>query len=695
MGESQWGAWVAVKAIGEAVVRGKSHDVVEIAGYLRGERARIDGSKGPGMGFRPWNGQLRQAINRALTDKPRTLGIWVVGFEATIAEQLTQSLLLALAAAEFSMPRFRRETAKPGRLPLVKLLGQSPRLDLERVQAEAEAVNLTRWLTALPPNRLDAAGYTEAVRVMAEANGWGLKVLDEKRLRKLGAGAFLAVAQGNASRDACILHLAYRPGAKKASPALALVGKGIVFDTGGNNLKPFKSMLDMHEDMAGSAVALATLLALTRLEYPHPVDCWLAVTENRLSAAAYKSRDVVTAANGLTIEVIHTDAEGRMVLADALALAGNEGPAVIMDFATLTGSCVHALTERYSGVFTNRESLAGPLIEVGRACGERVWPFPLDGDFDEEIESKVADVAQCSPGAGADQILAARFLRRFVPETSAWIHMDLKVWPWPGTRRPHGIRRALFPEFTVGPCRSTAGSKGEAMTSSMEEALAGGLESRMMSQRFRGFLPVVVDLETGGFDAETDALLEIAAVLLRLEATGELCRGETFRFHVEPFPGANLEAASLEVNGIDPFHPLRPAIAERDALQRIFREVRREMREMDCSRAILVGHNAQFDLGFLNKAVERCGLKRNPFHPFSIFDTATLSGVALGQTVLARAVTAAGLDWDSNAAHSAAYDAEVTADLFCEIVNRFRPAYEESLARKPGAANQLSPDNSS
>ena len=189
-----------------------------------------------------------------------------------------------------------------------------------------------------------------------------------------------------------------------------------------------------------------------------------------------------------------------------------------------------------------------------------------------------------------------------------------------------------------------------------------------MSTRFRGFLPVVVDLETG----------EIGAVLLHLE-DGELRRGETFRFHVEPFPGANIESASLEVNGIDPFHPLRPAIAERDALQRIFREVRREIREVGCSRAVLVGHNAQFDLGFLNKAVERCGIKRNPFHPFSIFDTATLAGVAFGQTVLARAVTAAGLAWDSGAAHSAAYDAQVTADLFCEIVNRFRQTYEAGL----------------
>jgi ribonuclease T len=197
-----------------------------------------------------------------------------------------------------------------------------------------------------------------------------------------------------------------------------------------------------------------------------------------------------------------------------------------------------------------------------------------------------------------------------------------------------------------------------------------------MAGRFRGFLPVVVDVETGGFNAQTDALLEIAAVLLDYGDGGILSRGETIRYHVKPFEGANMEPASLAINRIDPDHPLRPAIHERDALQRVFREVRRAIRENQCQRAILVGHNAAFDLGFLNAAIERSEIKRNPFHPFSCFDTATLSGVAFGQTVLARAVSAAGFEWDEESAHSAAYDAEITADLFCEIVNRFRPVYE-------------------
>jgi len=215
---------------------------------------------------------------------------------------------------------------------------------------------------------------------------------------------------------------------------------------------------------------------------------------------------------------------------------------------------------------------------------------------------------------------------------------------------------------------------------------AGALQlnnSFSIANRFRGFLPVVVDVETGGFNCRTDALLEIAAVMLDPQEDGTLLRGETFRFHVKPFEGANLEPASLAVNGIDPHHPLRPAIDERDALQRIFREVRREIKEKNCTRAILVGHNASFDLGFVNAAIVRTDFKRNPFHPFSCFDTATLSGVAYGQTVLARAARTAGLEWDEKSAHSAAYDAEVTADVFCDIVNRFKPIFDSLPLASP------------
>ena len=193
-----------------------------------------------------------------------------------------------------------------------------------------------------------------------------------------------------------------------------------------------------------------------------------------------------------------------------------------------------------------------------------------------------------------------------------------------------------------------------------------------IAERFRGFLPVVVDVETGGFDAEHDALLEIAAVPLCMDEAGFFGCQAVVSTHVEPFPGANLDPRSLEITGIDPDNPLRGAIPERQALDHIFQVVREAVREAGCQRAILVGHNAAFDLGFLNQAVRRCGHKRNPFHPFSCFDTVSFGGLAYGQTVLSKAVLAAGLSFDSREAHSAVYDAERTAELFCSVVNRWR-----------------------
>lgn len=206
-----------------------------------------------------------------------------------------------------------------------------------------------------------------------------------------------------------------------------------------------------------------------------------------------------------------------------------------------------------------------------------------------------------------------------------------------------------------------------------------------MASRFRGYLPVVIDVECGGFNPNTDALLEIAAVLIEMRPDGVLTPGESWRYHVQPFEGANLEPDSLAVTGIDPFHPLRPAIAERDALSRLFQDIRRAMKDNDCTRAILVGHNAYFDLNFLNAAVARTQIKRNPFHPFSSFDTATLAGVAYGQTVLGKALQAAGIAWDSSEAHSAAYDAQRTAELFCAVCNRFGPLQPADSSTQSGA----------
>lgn len=210
-----------------------------------------------------------------------------------------------------------------------------------------------------------------------------------------------------------------------------------------------------------------------------------------------------------------------------------------------------------------------------------------------------------------------------------------------------------------------------------------------MAQRFRGYLPVIIDVETGGFNCQTDALLEIAAVTLRMDDEGFLHRYETFAFNVEPFEGANIEQAALDFTGIDLDDPNRLAEPELMVMTDVLQAVRRAVKENGCTRAIIVGHNAHFDLGFVNAAIERCDIKRNPFHPFSVFDTATLAGLAYGQTVLAKACRAASIEFSNSAAHAAAYDAEKTADLFCDIVNRWKTCggwvapleYEEDVER--------------
>lgn len=197
-------------------------------------------------------------------------------------------------------------------------------------------------------------------------------------------------------------------------------------------------------------------------------------------------------------------------------------------------------------------------------------------------------------------------------------------------------------------------------------------ERHPMAARFRGFLPVVIDVETGGFNAQTDALLEIAAVTLQMDDEGIISPHEIISFPVEPFPGANIEQAAIDFTGIDPDCPHREAECEAQVFGHLFKAIRRQVKDTGCTRAIMVAHNAHFDLGFLHAAADRCGIKRNPFHPFSCFDTATLAGLAYGQTVLAKACQAAGIEFSNREAHSADYDAKKTADLFCKIVNRWK-----------------------
>ncbi len=367
----------------------------------------------------------RKLVAAASVDKPKRVGIYAAGLDDD-AEAAVSAIVVALFAAAFAMPSFKSVPGRQWSLAGISVLGLGAKLDVARLSAQALGNNIARWFTALPPNLLTAKSYRAALQKLAKEHGLQYEFLGEAKLRGLGAGAFLAVSQGNADRDAGIVHLSYRP-RKRAGVQLALVGKGILFDTGGTNLKPFEGMLDMHTDMQGSAVALGTIIALAALDVPYGIDAWLAITENRMSATAYKPQDVVTASNGTTIQTIHTDAEGRMVLADTLAIASREQPALIIDFATLTGACVRALTDRYSGVFTNRPAADAVMRAAGVASGERVWPFPMDSDFDELLRSDIADIKQCAPAGPGDHILAARFLSRFVPASTPWIHVDLSA----------------------------------------------------------------------------------------------------------------------------------------------------------------------------------------------------------------------------------------------------------------------------
>ncbi|HEX4240976.1 MAG TPA: leucyl aminopeptidase family protein [Steroidobacteraceae bacterium] len=377
----------------------------------------------------------------ALDGDPASLIVWQQGCAESAAQAMLHAMIAALQAAAFRLASFKSKPKARARLTRIDVAPGGRLPDLDTTLATAAGNNLARWLTALPPNVLDARGYRNLLAEIARQLGAGYTFYGEADLKRLGAGAFLAVSQGNATRDAGIVRLTYRPRGGSA-PDLSLVGKGICFDTGGTNLKTHKSMLDMHTDMEGSAVAVGSLYALHMLRSRTAIDCWLAITENSIGPKAYKPQDLVKALNGTTIQVIHTDAEGRMVLADTLALASTRKPRAIIDYATLTGACIYALTERYSGAFTNRLELRDMIESAGTSSGERVWCFPMDGDYDTDIESSVADVMQCATEGKGDHIIAARFLSRFVPKDVAWLHLDLSA----GTR--HGGLAHIGTEIT-------------------------------------------------------------------------------------------------------------------------------------------------------------------------------------------------------------------------------------------------------
>ncbi len=379
---------------------------------------------------------LRRALKPLLDEHPDSLEITLHGPDA-FREGAARSAVYVAWLNGTPLPNWKGGKA-PTALGRIVLHGAAG-LDLSREAALAEGNGLARELTWLPPNLLTPLSYRKRIRALAQREGWALEEYDMKRLRKLKAGAFLAVARGSRHEDAAIMRLTYAPPARrlhrslgkareggKQNQTIALVGKGICFDTGGHNLKPARYMHNMHDDMNGSAVALGLLLAATRLALPQRLEVWLAIAQNHLSPEAYTQNEVVTALNGTSIEIVHTDAEGRMVLADTLTLAAREKPDCIIDFATLTGSMGVALGERMSGVLSNRDDLAARAVAAGQASGERVVSFPVPEDYDEALDSQVADVKQCTLEGEADHILAARFLNRFV-DGHAWLHVDLSA----------------------------------------------------------------------------------------------------------------------------------------------------------------------------------------------------------------------------------------------------------------------------
>ncbi len=365
---------------------------------------------------------LCKALKPLLEERPKAMALVLTGRQANRIDVAGQALHVVWLNG-VALPTWKN-VVKPG-LQTLFLHGVALADDrFKAARAVAEANTLTRILTLLPPNELTPGRYRQYIRALARSRDWRLTEYPVARLKAMGANAFVAVAQGSTPADGAIVHLQYRgPGARKR---VALVGKGICFDTGGHNLKPARYMYGMHEDMNGSAVALGILSAISRLRMPLVVDCWLALAQNHISPEAYKQNDVVTALNGTSIEIVHTDAEGRLVLADTLTLAARRHPDLMLDFATLTGSMHTALGSRFSGVFASDVYLAQLAVAVGDVVGERVVVFPSATDYDVLLESKVADIKQCTMDGAADHILAARFLSRFTANRP-WVHMDLSA----------------------------------------------------------------------------------------------------------------------------------------------------------------------------------------------------------------------------------------------------------------------------
>ena len=347
--------------------------------------------------------------------------------------QWLKALTASITAATYTMPVYGKK-AKELKVDQLKAIhwfstssdSKSLMREFEKSFLLSEGTNLVRDLGMTPANFLNPALYGEVISVLCKTHGVKLKFHSNQELKKMGAGSFTAVDQADPNSAGGIYEITYQPKSKQlwTKKPIALVGKGLCFDTGGYDVKVSGGMITMKGDMQGSAVALATLLTAARMEAPVALKAFLAVTENHISPLGFKADDVVVALNGVSIEVVNTDAEGRMVLADALCLASKADPVCIIDFATLTGSAVRAIGKGMAATFCNDEGQLSRIIRAGEESGERAWMFPMPASYQKALDSKVADTKQCISG-GPDHILAALFLKLFVGEGIRWVHVDL------------------------------------------------------------------------------------------------------------------------------------------------------------------------------------------------------------------------------------------------------------------------------
>lgn|GEM_PF-728189 len=380
----------------------------------------------------------REVWDPIFNAKSKTTGVDLRGLSgAREVQAFSDAFFSAHLARQFETPKQASGTESDKRKPTVPSvefwthsseLVEFSKIGWTEARAMTEGTNWVRYLSLLPPDTLTPSLYVKKLKKDAAEAGIDFAFFDEKALLKRKAGAFLAVTRGADDHGGGIVSLRYRPkGKKSVARKVAFVGKGITFDTGGHNLKTDGHMLGMHMDMAGSAVAAALVFCAKKNHWPFEVEAFLAIAENSIGPKAYRCNEVVKASNGKTIEVIDTDAEGRMVLSDTLVLAAESKPDLIVDFATLTGSCIRAIGKNFSGVYSNLRELHPDLVEAGRRSGERVWPFPLDSDYGKCLKSDVADTKQCRVSGGVDHIEAAFFLSQFVPEKTPWIHTDLSA----------------------------------------------------------------------------------------------------------------------------------------------------------------------------------------------------------------------------------------------------------------------------